>query len=107
MTVSPAFCLYVAAAIFCVGAYGVLARSSALVVLMSLEIMLNAVNLAIVSLGRTFLAGRPADPGAPHVFVLVVLGVAAAEAAVGLSLLLVVFRKYRTTQTNLMDELKG
>jgi len=107
VTLHPSFCLYVAAAIFCIGAYGVLARNNALVVLMSLEVMLNAVNIVIVTLGRVFLAGRPADAGAPHVFVLIVLAVAAAEAAVGLSILLAVFRRYKTTQTNLMDELKG
>ena len=107
MTLSLAFCLYVSAAVFSIGAYGVLARRNSLVVLMSLELMLNAANLAIVALGRAFLPARAADPSAPQVFVLLVLAVAAAEAAVGLSILLAVFRRYKSAQTDALDSLRG
>ncbi len=90
--------LIVAVAIFCIGVYGVLARRNVLVVLMSLELMLNAVNIALVAFGRAFAAGAP--PDAPthtgQAFTLMVLAVAAAEAAIGLSILLLVYRRWRT-----------
>jgi NADH-quinone oxidoreductase subunit K len=107
MTLELSSTLYLSAALFSIGVYGVLSRPNVLVMLMSLEIMLNAVNLSLVSLGKVFLATRPADPSAPLVFVLMVLAVAAAEAAVGLSLLLAVFRKWRTTHADELLSLKG
>jgi len=107
MTVDLASCLYFSAAIFSIGVYGVLCRRNVLVILMSVELMLNAVNLSLVAFGRAFLPTRPADASEPMVFVLVVLAVAAAEAAVGLSILLAVFRKWRTAQADELDLLKG
>ena len=107
MTLELQFCLYLAAAIFSIGVYGVLARQNLLVILMCLELMLNAVNLTIVAFGRAFLESRPADASSPMVFVLIVLAVAAAEAAVGLSILLVVFRRWRTTHAGEIDLMKG
>ena len=99
--------LYLAAAIFCVGVYGVLSRQNLLIILMSLELLLNAVNLVIVAFGRSFLVAAPDDPSGPHVFVIIVLAVAAAEAAVGLSILLAVYRKWRSTNAGEIDMLKG
>ena len=107
MTLELSFCLYLAAAIFSMGVYGVLARQNLLVILMCLELMLNSVNLTIVAFGRAFLESRPADPSGPTVFVLIVLAVAAAEAAVGLSILLVVFRAWRTTHAGEINLMKG
>ena len=89
-------CLYLAAAFFSIGVYGVLARRNILVVLMSLELMLNAVNLALVALGRAFAAEAGATAHTGQVFSLMVMAVAAAEAAVGLSILLLIFRRLRT-----------
>jgi NADH:ubiquinone oxidoreductase subunit K len=107
VTLSLSFCLYVSAALFSIGVYGVLSRQNLIVILMSLELMLNAVNLSIVGFGRAFLPGAPADPSGPQVFVVMVLAVAAAEAAVGLSILLAVYRKWRTTSAGEIDLLKG
>lgn len=107
MTLSLSFCLYLSSILFAVGVYGVLSRHNLLVILMSLELMLNAVNIALVSFGRAFLAGSPADPTSPQVFVIMVLAVAAAEASVGLSILLAVFRKLRKTNAGEIDSLKG
>jgi NADH:ubiquinone oxidoreductase subunit K len=104
---SLSFCLYIAAALFAIGIYGVLARQSLIVMLMSLELMLNAVNLALVAFGRAFLPANPVDPSGPQVLVMRVLAVAAAEAAVGLSILLAVFRRWRTTHAGEIDILKG
>jgi len=100
-------CLYIAAALFAIGIYGVLSRQNLIVLLMSLELLLNAANLALVAFGRAFLPEQPADPSGPQVLVMMVLAVAAAEAAVGLSILLAVFRRWRTTHAGEIDLLKG
>ena len=107
MTLSLSFCLYLSAALFSIGVYGVLTRQNLIVILMSLELMLNAVNLSIVSFGRAFLPKSPPDVSGPQVFVVMVLAVAAAEAAVGLSILLAVYRNWRTTNAGEIDMLRG
>lgn len=107
MTLSLAFCLYLSSALFAIGIYGVLTRQNLIIILMSLELMLNAVNLSLISLGRAFLPDGGKDPSGPQVFVVVVLAVAAAEAAIGLSILLAVYRKWRTTHAGEIDLLKG
>ena len=110
MTLSLEFCLYLSTAIFCVGVYGVLSRQNIIVILMSLEIMLNGVNLAIVSFGRHFIAGPRAEDisaSTPQAFVIIVLAVAAAEAAVGLAILLAVYRRWRSTNSGEMNLLRG
>ncbi len=113
---SLGFCLYLAVALFSVGVYGVLSRQNLIVILMSLELMLNAVNLALIAFGRAFFseASLLADPdlartiaNIPHVFVLIILAVAAAEAAVGLSILLAVYRQWRSTNASEINLLRG
>jgi len=104
---SLSFCLYLSAALFSIGLYGLLTRQNLIVILMCLELMLNAVNLSLVAFGRAFLGTAAKDPSGPQVFVVIVLAVAAAEAAVGLSLLLAVYRKWRTTNAGEIDLLKG
>lgn len=109
MSVPLDVCLYLSAALFCAGVYGVLSRHNLIVILMSLELMLNAVNLALVALGRSFFstAQSAAEANAAQVFVLIVLAVAAAEAAVGLSILLAVYRRWRSTNVGEIDLLSG
>ena len=82
--------LVVSAILFVTGAIGVLIRRNALIMLMSLELMLNAVNLSFMAYARMF-----NDPGG-HVFVFLSITVAAAEAAVGLAILLTIFRAQQT-----------
>ncbi|GMU00250.1 NADH-quinone oxidoreductase subunit NuoK [Corallococcus caeni] len=78
--------LLLAAALFCMGMFGVLVRTNALVVFMCVELMLNAVNL-------TFLAfSRMHGEGTGHVSAFFVIAVAAAEAAIGLAIVIAVFR---------------
>ena len=89
-------CLYLSAALFSIGVYGVLARRNILVVLMSLELMLNAVNLALVAFGRAFATDAGVTAHTGQVVTLMVMAVAAAEAAVGLTILLLIFRRLRT-----------
>ncbi len=106
---SPQGALLATSLLFCIGVYGVLSRRNILVVLMSLELMLNAVNIGFVSLGRAFI-GNAIDGAGTHtgqVFTLMVLAVAAAEAAIGLSILLLVYRRWRTIDVSEVSEMSG
>ena len=89
--------LVLAGALFAIGTFGFLARRNAISMLMSIELMLNAVNLAIVAFGA-FVPELAAD-GA--VIALMVMAVAAAEATVGLAIVIAIFRNRRTP---LVDE---
>ncbi|MDE0206770.1 MAG: NADH-quinone oxidoreductase subunit NuoK [Candidatus Tectomicrobia bacterium] len=82
--------LVVSAVLFITGAVGVLLRRNALIMLMSLELMLNAVNLSFVAYARML-----NDTGG-HVIVFLIIAVAAAEAVVGLAILLTIFRSRET-----------
>jgi NADH-quinone oxidoreductase subunit K len=95
--------LLFAAAMFAVGAYGVLARRNLLIVLMSLELMLNGVNVALVAL--SLLHAGAGSHG--QVFVLVVMAVAAAEVAVGLAIVISLFRTRRTIDSHDLQSLSG
>jgi NADH:ubiquinone oxidoreductase subunit K len=100
-------CLYLSALIFSVGVYGVLARRNILIVLMSLELMLNAVNLALVAFGRSFAVAGEVGEHRGQIFALMVLAVAAAEAAIGLSILLLIWRRWRTIDVRDLCRMKG
>lgn len=89
--------LFVASALFTIGVFGFLARRNAIAMLMSIELMLNAVNLAIVAFG----AYIPALTAHASVIALMVMAVAAAEATVGLAIVIAIFRNRRTP---LVDE---
>jgi NADH:ubiquinone oxidoreductase subunit K len=86
------FYLLVAAGLFALGVYGVLARRNAVAILMSIELMLNAVNLNLVAFWR-YLAPEQVTGQAFAVFV---FAVAAAEAAVGLALIISIYRNRQT-----------
>ncbi|MCZ6792701.1 MAG: NADH-quinone oxidoreductase subunit NuoK [Planctomycetota bacterium] len=110
MSLDLSAALTISSALFCIGVYGILSRQNIIVLLMCLELMLNAVNLALISFGRAFLGestATVATGNTPQVFVVMVLAVAAAEAAVGLSILLAVFRTWRSTNAGEIDLLKG
>jgi NADH-quinone oxidoreductase subunit K len=96
-----AHALLLSAALFAVGAFGVLARRNLLIVLMSAELMLNGVNVALLAFARHHASG------AGHVLVLMVMAVAAAEVAVGLAIVISVFRNRKTVDTGDLDTLKG
>jgi len=92
--------LLLAAILFCVGMLGVLIRRNALVVFMCVELMLNAVNLTFVALSKVYgMAGQ--------VFVVFVMTVAAAEAAVGLAIIIAIFRHKQTVNLENINLLKG
>jgi len=83
--------------LFCIGTFGFLARRNAIAMLMSIELMLNAVNLAIVAFG----AFTPALAANGAVIALFVIATAAAEATVGLAIVIAIYRNRRTP---LVDE---
>ena len=89
--------LTLSGALFAIGTFGFLARRNAISMLMSIELMLNAVNLAIVAFGSFI----PALGAGGSVIALLVMAVAAAEATVGLSIVIAI---YRNKKTPLVDE---
>jgi NADH-quinone oxidoreductase subunit K len=96
--------LVLSSLMFALGAYGVVARRNLLIILMSVELMLNGVNIALLSFARLH-ASSSGSSG--HVFVLMVMGVAAAEVSVGLAILIAVFRVRKTVDTGDLRSLKG
>ncbi len=86
--------------LFCIGVMGVLFRRNAIIILMCIELMLNAVNLLLVS----FSAYSGNSEG--QVFVFFVMVVAAAEVAVGLALLVSIYRNLASTDINVLSKLK-
>lgn len=90
------------AALFCVGIYGALARRNALAILMAIELMLNAVNINLVAFWRYITP----DHIAGQVFALIVFTVAASEAAVGLALIISIYRRRNTIAAEEINMLK-
>jgi NADH-quinone oxidoreductase subunit K len=88
--------LTLGAALFTIGAVGVILRRNALIMLMSIELMLNAANLTLVAFGRSY------HDSSAHAFAFMVIAVAAAEAAVGLAIVVGIFRNRRSVN---VDEL--
>lgn len=105
-------CLVLASALFAIGAWGVLARRNVLIVLISVELMLNAVNLVFASFARAHAnlghqTGQPYGGETGQVFALFVIAVAAAEAAVGLAIVITYFRNRESVDTRDMREMRG
>ena len=93
--------LLLSAFLFCVGVYGVLTRRNGVLVLMSIELILNAVNINLVAFG----AFR--DTVAGQVFALFVIAVAAAEVGVGLAIVLLIYRNRQSIDLTQVDLMKG
>jgi len=102
MTVGLGHYLLLSSALFAIGLYGALAKRNAVVVLMCIELMLNAVNIALVAFSR-FLVGAALTG---QVFAIFVMTVAAAEVAVGLALIIAVYRARGTVDLGRIDLLK-
>jgi len=94
--------LLLAGALFSIGVFGFLARRNAIAILMSIELMLNAVNLAIVTFG----AFVPALTTHASVIALMVMAVAAGEATVGLAIVIAIFRNRRTPLVDEYDAMR-
>ena len=95
--------ILVAAAMFCIGVYGVLARRNAVAILMSVELMLSAVNINLVAFWR-YVTPQNMSGQAFAAFVFVV---AAAEAAVGLAIIITIYRNRRSVVVEEVNVLKG
>ncbi len=95
--------LVLSAAMFSIGAYGAIARRNVLIVLMSIELMLNGVNIALIAFARHWQKAEVAG----QAFVLMVMAVAAAEVGIGLALVIALFRNKRSVDTGDFKELKG
>src|SRR5690606_34801531 len=92
--------LIVSAILFSIGALGVMLRRNAIIMFMCIELMLNAVNLLLVAFSKQW-----ADTSA-QVLVFFIMAVAAAEVAVGLAILMMIYRNARTTDTEVLNKLK-
>ena len=93
--------LMLSAVLFCAGVYGVLAKRNAVIVLMSIELILNAVNINLVAFGahNGTIAGS--------VFALFVIAVAAAEVGVGLAIVLLIYRNRKSVDLDEVAQMKG
>ncbi len=100
-TITVSHFLVLSAVLFGIGVVGVMARRNALIVMMSIELMLNAANMAIIAFAR-----HHGDMSG-HAFAFVVVAVAAAEAAVGLAILVAVFRNRHHAKIDLMTQLRN
>ena len=102
MTIGLEHYLILSAILFSIGLYGALAKHNAIVILMSIEIMLSAVNIALIAFSRyiipTALTGQ--------VFALFAMAVAAAETAVGLAIIISIYRNKETIDANKIDLMK-
>jgi len=102
MTLSLEHYLVLSAVLFAIGLYGALAKKSAIVILMCIEIMLNAAAIAMVAFSRfvvpTLLTG--------HIFTIFIIVVAAAEATVGLAIIMSVYRSRETIDVTKIDLMK-
>jgi len=105
MTIGISHLLVLSAVLFSIGVYGLLARRNAVAMLMSVELMFNAVNIALVGFARFGYSG--VRPLSGMVFALFVITVAAAEVAVAVALLLLAYRRHDTVQADELDDLRG
>jgi NADH-quinone oxidoreductase subunit K len=99
--------LILAAILFTMGAMGVLLRRNLLVIFMSIELMLNAANLTFVAFARMYSTMNNTSVYNGQIFVFFVMTVAAAEVAVGLALIVAIFRSKATIDVDQMNSLKG
>jgi NADH:ubiquinone oxidoreductase subunit K len=93
--------LLLSAVLFCIGVYGTIARRNAVLVLMSIELVLNSVNLNLIAFA---LMNDTVDG---HVFALFVIAVAAAEVGVGLAMVLMIYRNRRSIALDELSQMKG
>jgi NADH:ubiquinone oxidoreductase subunit K len=93
--------LLLGAALFCIGVYGVIVRKNAVMVLMSIELILNSVNINLLAFGLKH------NDVSGQVFALYIIAVAAAEVGVGLALVLLIYRNKRNISLDELSEMKG
>src|SRR3979490_1401465 len=92
--------IFLSLTLFCIGIVGVLMRRNAIIIFMCIELMLNAVNLLLVSFSKLY-----GDSDA-QLFVFFIMVVAAAEVAVGLAIIVMMYRKVHSVDINILNRLK-
>ncbi len=92
--------LFLSLALFCIGIMGALMRRNAIIIFMSIELMLNAVNLLMVAFSKMY------NDSAAQIFVFFIMVVAAAEVAVGLAIIVMMYRKVHSVDVNILNRLK-
>ena len=97
--------LFLSAALFSIGLFGVLVRREAIAIMLCIELMLNAANINLIAFWRFHV--QPAENVDGQVFALFVIAVAAAEVAVGLALIISIYRNRKTVNLDELDLLKG
>jgi NADH-quinone oxidoreductase subunit K len=108
MDVPLSWFLAFAAAAFCIGLYGVMARRNAIAVLMAIEIMLNAANINFIAFWRYSKTVPPNEgPLTGVMMALFVITIAAAEVAVGIGLILLCYRRWKAADVDRYDSLSG
>jgi NADH-quinone oxidoreductase subunit K len=95
--------LILAAALFCIGLFGALARRNAVSILMGVELMLNSVNINMIAFWR-YLEPQTVSG---QMFAIIIITVAAAEAAVGLAMIIAIYRSWQTVYVDTVDSMKG
>ena len=95
--------LILGALLFAIGAYGVMTRRNAVGILLGIELMLNASNVNLIAFWRYL----PRQDYSPQVFVLIIITLAAAEVAVGLGIILNVYRRFKTIDVDYVNLMKG
>ncbi len=105
MTLGLEHYLILSGILFCIGLYGALAKSNAVVILMCIEIMLNAVNIAMIAFSRYLAPDVVVLTG--HVFAIFIMTVAAAEAAVGLAIIITIYRSRQSVDVEQVDSMQG
>ena len=105
--------IFVAIALFSIGVVGVLTRRNSIIIFMCIELMLNAVNLMLVAFSKMHHLAYTANPASVssngtdgQLFVFFIMAVAAAEVAVGLAILIVIYHNLKTTDINVLNKLK-
>lgn len=99
--------LLLGAVLFCIGVYGVLARRNGVLVLMSIELILNAVNINLIAFGAYRDEMFPGAAVNSQVFALFIITIAAAEVGVGLAIVLLIYRNRTSVDLDRVDMMRG
>ena len=102
-TIPLTYFLALAAVLFAIGLYGAIVRKNAVIVLMGIEIMMNAANVNFIAFSKFYSASRMTG----QIFTLFGITIAATEVAVGLALVIAIFRQVKTVEVEKMEKLKG
>jgi NADH-quinone oxidoreductase subunit K len=99
--------IFLSVALFCIGVMGVLMRRNAIIIFMCIELMLNAVNLLLVAFSKMWADAGRVDAASAQLFVFFVMVVAAAEVAVGLAIIVMMYRNTHSVDINILSRLKN